>query len=114
MKTLKMLVLVVAFTLSGVISASTEPLKNIADEPSTVSKTVGELLKNPSIDLRYDTNATVMLTVNSKNEIVVLSVESDNEDVKRFIKARLNYKKLDSNFSSKLQAFKVPVKLLAN
>lgn len=111
--TLKMLVLALAFTLSAAVSASTDPSNTNTEEPTTVTKTVGELLKNPTIDLQYDANATVFLTINSENELVVLSVDSENENVKSFIKGRLNYKKLDENFSSKLKSFKVPVKILA-
>lgn len=114
MKTLKMLALVVVFAFSGVLAASTEPVKKTGDEPTTVTSAVSELLKNPQLELNYDEKATVMLTINEDNEIVVLSVDSENVDVKSFIKSRLNYKKLDVNFSSKLKAFNVPVKILAN
>ena len=66
------------------------------------------------MDLDYDASATIMLTVNMDNEIVVLSVDSNNKDVASFIKSRLNYQKLDGEFDSKLKAYKVPIKILQN
>jgi hypothetical protein len=111
-KTLKVLVLAVAFTFSGVLAASTNPDKKTGDETNSVTEKISKLLENPSVDLKYDASATVMLTVNMDNEIVVLSVDAENKDVASFIKARLNYQKLDGSFDAKLKAYKVPVKIL--
>ncbi|MBC3847284.1 hypothetical protein H8K90_12880 [Winogradskyella echinorum] len=108
MNKLKMLVLVVAIAFSSVISASTNPIKDA--EPTSISKTVGKLLENPDFQLNKDVEAIVNIFVNEKDEMVVVSVETDNKAVEKFIKNRLNYKKLSKQTTSK--SFKVPVKLV--
>ncbi|WP_299123995.1 hypothetical protein [uncultured Winogradskyella sp.] len=110
MKTLKMLVLVVAITFSSVLSASTNPIKN--DEPTSISKTVGELLKNPDFQLNQEVDAVVDIFINDDNEIVVLSVETDNTRVEKYIKSRLNYKKVSNETLGYKKSFKVPVKMV--
>lgn len=111
MKTLKVLVLAVAFTFSGVLSASTEPVKKTAEKSTTICKTVSKLLESPSFDIDEELSATVFLTVNQENEIVVLSVDSDHETLESYIKNRLNYEKLEADFNGKQKTYKVPVKV---
>lgn len=108
MKNLKMLVLVVAIAFSSVISANTNPIKEA--EPTSISKAVGKLLQNPDLQLNKDVEAIVNIFVNEKDEMVVLSVDTDNKAVEKFIKNRLNYKKLSEKTTSK--SFKVPVKMV--
>ena len=55
----------------------------------------------------------ICLTLNKNNEIVVLSVDSNELYVENFIKSRLNYKELPSLFSTKEKTFKVPVRVVA-
>ncbi|MCA0133681.1 hypothetical protein [Winogradskyella alexanderae] len=110
MKTLKMFVLAVAVTFSVSLSASENPIKNA--EPKTVTETVGDLLKNPDLQLTSEVNAIVDLVINENNEMVVLNVETDNESVENYIKYRLNYKKLSKEAIGFNRAFRVPVKLI--
>lgn len=110
MKTLKMLVLVVAITLSSVLSASTNPVEKA--EPTTVTETVGDLLKNPDFQLEKDVKAIVDIFINENDEMVVLSVDTDNKSVEKYIKARLNYKKLSKEVIGDLKSFKIPVKMI--
>ncbi|EDP71944.1 hypothetical protein FBALC1_12622 [Flavobacteriales bacterium ALC-1] len=108
MKTLKMLVLVVAIAFSSVISANTNPIKSA--EPTSISKTVEKLLENPDFQLEKDVEAIVNIFVNENDEMVVLSVDTDNKIVESYIKSRLNYKKVSKETTSK--SFKVPVKMI--
>jgi hypothetical protein len=111
-KALNVLILAVALTFSGMLSASTEPAKKIAEHSdSSVCKKVSNLLKNPSFEVENDLSATVLITVNQENELVVLSVDSDHETFESYIKSRLNYEKLDASFIGKGRTFKVPVRL---
>ena len=112
MKTLKMLVLVVAITFSSVISANTNPIKNA--EPTSISKTVEKLLKNPSFQLNKDVEAIVNIFINENDEMVVVSVDTDNKIVERYIKNRLNYKKLSKESIGYYKSIKVPVKMVGS
>ncbi|MEH6536547.1 MAG: hypothetical protein V7719_09155 [Psychroserpens sp.] len=112
MKTLKMLVLVVAITFSSAISASTDPIETA--EPETVTETITQLLKNPRIQFDNDVSTMVELTINQNNEIVVISVDTENKALDSFIKARLNYKKISKDVIGNLKNFLVPVKIIGN
>jgi hypothetical protein len=104
--------LAAAFVFSGVLSASTEPAKvTIANSDSSVSLKVSKLLKNPHLRVEKDLSATVLITINQENELVVLSVDSEHEVFESFIKNRLNYEKLESNFDGKGRTFRVPITL---
>lgn len=108
-KTLKMLVLVVAVTFSSVLSASTNPNENA--EPESITESIGDLLKDPSFQLDEDVNAMVKIFINQDNEIVVLSVKTDNKILEAFIKNRLNYKKLSKEIVGYNKSFKIPIKM---
>ena len=110
MKALKMFVLAVAITFSSVLSASTNPTKKA--EPKTVSETVGELLKNPDLQLKTEVDAIVKVVLNDNNEMVVLNVDTDNEVVANFIKYRLNYKQLSKDVTGLNRSFRIPVKII--
>jgi hypothetical protein len=109
MKTLKMLVLVVAITFSSVLSASTNP--NEKAEPVSISETIGDLLQKPNFHLDEDVNAMVKIFINLDKEIVVLSVKTENKTLEDFIKSRLNYKKLSKEILGRNKSFKIPVKI---
>lgn len=109
MKTLKMLTLVVAITFSSVLSASTNPTKKA--ESTTITETIGGLLKDPHFHLESDEHIIVDFFVNKDDQIVVLSVDTENIVIENYIKGRLNYKKLPKT-AIKTNRFKIPVKIL--
>lgn len=108
MKQIKTLLLAVAITASGVLSASNEDKK--ADSV-VITEEIGKLLKDPSFLVDKDIVASVTLTLNKNNEMVVLSVDSKESYVENYIKSRLNYKELPTNFSGDEKTFKVPVRM---
>lgn len=110
MKQLKTLLLAVLITASSVLSASNEDKK--ADSV-VITEEIGKLLKDPSFLVDKDIVADVTLTLNKNNEIVVLSVDSNELYVENFIKSRLNYKEIPVAFSSKERTYKVPVRVTA-
>lgn len=109
MKTLKILLLAVAFTFSSVLTASTEP--TIADPNTTISSEVEKLLKNPSFSVDHDITAEVKLVINDDNELVVLSVDSETTQLESYIKSRLNYNKLSVKLNTGQKTFLVPVRI---
>lgn len=106
---IKTILLAAVIATSSVLSATTEPVENA--DPTTITQEIGKLLKNPTFEVEKDVLANVTLTVNKNNEIVVLSVDSDNEHVVNYIKSRLNYNKLSTNVNA--QTYKVPVRITA-
>ncbi len=109
--TIKVLMLAVAFTFSSVLTASTEPVTATAELTNTISKEIGKLLKNPNFLVDHDMMAKVKVVVNEDNELVVLSVDSESEELEGFIKGRLNYHELSVKLTTGQKTFVVPVRL---
>ncbi|MBT8265830.1 MAG: hypothetical protein KJP20_04740 [Bacteroidia bacterium] len=109
MKTFKSIVLVAAIAFSTVLTANTNSTAEA--DPTVITTEVGKLLKNPSFLVDQDITANVTLTINKNNEIVVLSVDSEDSSVEDYIKARLNYNALPSSLQERGKTFIVPVRL---
>ena len=116
MKTLKSFLLIAAIAFSSVLSASTNPGENEkakTAESTVITSQVSKLLQNPSFLVDDDIHANVTLTINKHNEIVVLSVDSDDNKLEGFIKGRLNYQSLPKAINKADRTFVVPVKIEA-
>lgn len=109
MKTIKMLFLVVAITFSTVLSASTNKIP--AEEPKTLTEKIQDLLKNPNFIVEEEMQANVTLMLNKNGELVVLSIDSQSDVAKNFIKSRLNYRKMNVGVRSLNKTYVVPVKI---
>lgn len=109
----KAVILLAMFVLGTGVSFAAN---NLESEPTTSSSLVQEiksLLKSPKFDFadNKETKAMVSFTINNKNEIVVISVDSKNELVEGFVKTRLNYKKLNNKSLLKGKIYKMPLKI---
>ncbi len=103
-----MFALVVAFTMSTVLSASTNPIK--VEKPSSISTQISDLLAKPGFEVDTQVDANVTLMINNDFELVVVSVDTDNEEIANFIKQRLNYKKVENTNGQK--TFNLPVQIV--
>ena len=83
MKLLKTGLLVVAIAFSSVLFASTNSEDKGAKSVAATEE-IGKLLKNPGFLVEDDITANVIFTVNKKNEMVVLSVDSKNAACRKF------------------------------
>ncbi|MBT8259166.1 MAG: hypothetical protein KJO49_11880 [Bacteroidia bacterium] len=115
MKTLKSFLLIAAIAFSSVLSASTNPNAEKAKtaESTVITSEVSKLLQNPTFLVDEDIYANVTLTINKHNEIVVLSVDSEDNMLEGFIKGRLNYQSLPKAIKKSDRTFVVPVKIEA-
>ena len=112
MRKLKALLLVVTLTFSSVLMASTNPV-NPSTESSKITLKIERFLKNPSFDVDHEMTAKVTLTLNKNNELVVLSVDSDDDKMENFIKSRLNYRKVSGSYETLNGKFIVPIRVTA-
>lgn len=110
MRQLKALLLVGALTCSSVLMASTNSEDRVT-ESATITTQIGKLLKNPGFIVDGEVTANVRLVLNKNNELVVLSVDSENNKVESYIKSRLNYKKLSESYETLEGEFIVPVRV---
>lgn len=88
------LVLAVAMLLStGSVLANDLKPKN---KVKSLSSQISEMLSENSFTTNdTDLRAQVRFTLNNEQEIVVLSIDADDEILEDFVKAKLNYKKVD-------------------
>ena len=86
-----MLLLIVAFTFSSVLSASTAPTNADTD---AIKFEIAKLLKHPKFVIEGDATFEVTFRVNKNNELVVLDVDSESKVISDYIKSRLNYQKI--------------------
>ena len=107
-KKIKTILLAVVIATSSVLSASTEPVKEAVK--TIITEEVSNLLKNPTFEVTKELLADVRLTINKNNEMVVLSVDSESEQVVNYIKSRLNYNKLSEKVAEKTYVVPVIIK----
>ncbi|OUR94622.1 hypothetical protein A9Q87_03020 [Flavobacteriales bacterium 34_180_T64] len=110
MKTLltKSVLGIMLITLSISATAFNSTSKN---EIASITKEVKELLTDPSFEIDENQYARITIRFNENNEIVVLAVDSENDELDYFIKERLNYKKLTHTIINKRQNYIVPLKM---
>ncbi|MFK7813969.1 MAG: hypothetical protein AB8B59_15845 [Maribacter sp.] len=107
------LMLVAALLLStGSIFANDS--KKVAEPAKTqnLSEQIGNFLKSNDFDEKYEGHsAQVLFMLNDNKEIVVLSVETDKQNLEGFIKSRLNYKQVDLNNYEEGKKYTVSVRV---
>jgi len=113
MKTIKSLVLVAIMAVSTVVTA-TNPTSSEKSKAENVkiALEIQKFLEDPQIVVEEPIATHAMVALNGDNELVVLSVECENEEIKSYIKTRLNYKKISCNYKGSDNLFKVPVRIM--
>jgi hypothetical protein len=111
MKNLKLFVFAVAFfTLNVVSAANLNPINPTDELRVEINDLIGSSYMDEMSENEY--SAEVVFTVNSKSELIVLSVNSDNSHLKTFLKNKLNYKKVDHKPGKPGEIFLLPVKMI--
>ena len=114
MKNFKTVIAILAISIASVLPASantnTEPTSK---EVKTILRAeIVTLLGNHTYDLKHQVlEAQISIMLNNKNELVVVGVNSNSKRVASYIKARLNYKKIDIKGIQKGTVFRLPLKM---
>ena len=111
MNIIKTLILVTLITFSSQISAST---RIPADDIKPVSLQISNILSNSDIIIYDEIVVTVKFKLNENNEIIIVSLDSSNKEISKFIKAQLNLKEISINKKSSNRLYSVPVRFLSN
>jgi len=112
MKNIKSIITILAISLSTIFSISAAE----KDKPETKelrTEIVSFLGDNISIELQETSTAEVSFIVNNDNEIVIISVDSNIEELNSYIKSKLNYKKLNVKGTKKGEVYKIPLRINA-
>lgn len=95
MKNLKIYLVAILLAV-GTTTFATTTTPKAENKEGDVTTQIAELLKNPEMEINEDIKAKVTFMVNEKKELVVINVDTKNENVDAYIKSRLNYKKLNT------------------
>ncbi len=104
-------VILVAVVLLFGTSISTAAVETEKEKLSP-SQEISKLLKNPNFLVENDVDANVTFVVNEDNEMVILTVETEDSTIEGYIKNRLNYEKLEAVLVEGKE-YKIPVRLLS-
>ncbi len=88
-------------------TTSENPTKSLSSQISVM------LSENNFSEINSDLTAQVRFTLNSKGEIVVLSVDSHFDRMESFVKKSLNYKKVDLDNVKEGKVYTIPVRVKA-
>ena len=110
MNTIKTLILAILITFSSQVSAITD---NPVNDLELVSQQIESLLKDSETTIYDDIVVTIKFEVNKNNQIILISNDSNNNDITKFIKTRLNLKDISIDKTSAYRFYSIPVKFLS-
>ncbi|NVK51975.1 MAG: hypothetical protein HWD85_03495 [Flavobacteriaceae bacterium] len=108
----KLVVLFLGLTLSAsTLVANNNPIEKAKEQLRVeITKLLGSNefpLVNADI-----AKAEVSILVNSDNQLVIVSVTSENQFLVDYLKRKLNYKKVNVKAFKKMKIYKMPVKII--
>ena len=111
MKNLKLFVIALGLFSFNIAAANFHPIKPTDELRVEIVDMIGsDYIDEMMIANEYEAN--VLFTVNSKKELIVLSVDTDNEQLESYLKWKLNYKKVNYRPSKNGEIYLLPVKMV--
>ena len=111
MKKLNLIIIaLVLFTMNVSAAVTTGPVKPTDKLRAEIVDIIG-----PNCPYDYhksECTAEVLFTINTKGELIVLSVVSPNPKAENFIKSKLNYKKVSQRPKREGEIFLLPLKMV--
>ena len=110
MKNLKLLFLALALFTINISAANLNPIKPTDELRIEIVELIGTNYMN---EMQADElGAEVLFTVNNNREIIILSVDSDDDLLESYLKRKLNYKKVNHRPSKNGEIYLLPVKMV--
>lgn len=110
MKKLKLFVLALGLFTINMTAANLKPINPTQELRTEIVDLIGSNYMDQII--ADELEADVLFTVNSKKELIVLSVDTDNDQLESYLKSRLNYKKVDFRPGKNGEIYLLPVKMV--
>ncbi|NAS11256.1 hypothetical protein [Poritiphilus flavus] len=110
----KFSVLLITVMLLSAVSMNANIVK---PKPKNPTKSLSAQIENLLDDNNFivennELTAKVKFTLNEEKEIVVLTVETDNDQLESFVKSRLNYQKVNLEDYREGKIYRVPVRIV--
>jgi len=110
MKSLKLFFLALGLFTINVSAANLNPIKPTDELRIEIVDLIGSNYMN---EMNADElGAEVLFTVNNNKEIIILSVDSDDDLLESYLKRKLNYKKVNHRPSKHGEIYLLPVKMV--
>jgi len=108
MKNLKILTAVIAIAFLSLSFTNRTETKAALHQQivKLIGDTMSEKIGNDNV------KAEIVVTLNDKSELVVISVKSDNSYIDRFVKSKLNYKKITVKDLNPGEIYRVPLTIV--
>ena len=110
MKNLKTIIAIVALSFATVLPASANNEKEPTVKTELRSKIIN-LLGQHTYKINKQLTAEVSLMLNNENELVVISIDSEDDNISQYVKSKLNYKKVSIKGLSKGVIYRIPLKM---
>ena len=110
MRKISLVLAAVAVFATATVSATTPGTSNPTKK---LSSQIHKMLESNYFAVQNDVTADVRFTINKEGEIVVLSVDTNNEALEGFVKGRLNYQKVELQDAKEGKIYTVPVRITA-
>ena len=110
MKSLKLFILALGLFTINVSAANLNPIKPTDELRIEIVELIGSNYMNEM--KANELGAAVLFTVNNNKEIIILSVDSDDDLLESYLKRKLNYKKVNHRPSKHGEIYLLPVKMV--
>ncbi|WP_397446850.1 hypothetical protein [Polaribacter sp. R77954] len=113
MRNLKSIIAIIAISLATTFSthATEKNYSKVTQQLRT--ELVSMLGDKVQVELKESTSGEISFMVNNKNEIVIISVDSNVTEFNSLVKRKLNYKKINVKGVKKQEIYIIPVKINA-
>ncbi len=110
MKFLKIFIVALGLFTINVSAANFNPIKPTDELRVEMVNLIGS---NYMDEMKNNEDmAEILFTVNSKRELIILSVDSKNTHMESYLKKRLNYKKVNHKPTKQGEIYLLPVKMV--
>ncbi len=110
MKSFKLILCASAIFLMSIATAHSNPIKPTDQLRDEIVNIIGFGFLDDFEQSEYA--AEVLFTVNSEQELIVLSVTSESENAEEYLREKLNYKKVDHTPGKYGEIYLLPVKMV--
>ena len=111
MKNLKIIIAILAISIATTFSTTATEKKPSKITKELRTEIVSILGTKLSVELKTDSTAEISFMINSKDEIVILTVDSEVSELNSIIKNKLNYKKVKVKGIKKGEVYIIPLRI---
>ncbi len=113
MRKLKSIIAIIAITFATTFSTNATEKKPSKITNKLRTEIVSMLGTKVKAEIKQSTTGEISFMINNKNEVVIISVDTNVTEFNSLVKRKLNYKKIDVKGVKKGEIYTLPVKINA-